>query len=281
MQQSIKLHKRIIKIVLYIILVAVLIVWLFPFYWILRTAFMRYEQILAYPPMWFPDPPIWDNFTEGLKVLPFMRFYLNTIVIVGICLAGTIFTSTLCSYAFSRLRWPGRDKVFSIILTSMMLPGAVTLIPTFIGWTQVHGVNTILPLTVPSWLGGGAFFIFLLRQFYMTIPREYDEAAVVDGAGYFTIYLRILLPMIKPAVISVGMFCFINNWNDFMMPLVYLSDENKYTISLGLRSFMGMYNTDWGYMMAATTVAVIPVMIIFLIGQKYIVEGVVMTGLKG
>lgn len=281
MQQSIKLHKRIMKIVLYVILVAVLILWLFPFYWILRTAFMPYEQILAYPPMWFPDPPILDNFTEGLKVLPFMRFYLNTIIIVVICLAGTIFTSTLCAYAFSRLRWPGRDKVFSIILTSMMLPGAVTLIPTFIGWTQVHGVNTILPLTVPSWLGGGAFFIFLLRQFYLTIPKEYDEAAVVDGAGYFTIYLRILLPMIKPAVISVGMFCFINNWNDFMMPLVYLSDENKYTISLGLRSFMGMYNTDWGYMMAATTVAVIPVMIIFLIGQKYIVEGVVMTGLKG
>lgn len=276
-----KKQKIFVRLSLYALALVGLVVWMFPFYWIFRTSFMKYEQILEYPPVWIPKPLIVDNFTSGLKVLPFGRFYFNTLFIVSICLAGTLFTSTLCAYAFSRLRWPGRDKVFAIILTSMMLPGAVTLIPTFIGWTAVGGVNTYLPLTVPSWLGGGAFFIFLLRQFYLTLPIEYDEAAVVDGAGYFTIYLKIMLPMIKTALISVGMFCFVNNWNDFMMPLVYLSDERKYTISLGLRSFMGMYNTDWGYMMAATVVAVIPVIIIFLIGQKYIVEGVVMTGLKG
>lgn len=276
-----KAKQKIVRFIIYAIAILCLLAWLFPFFWILRTAFMEYKQILAYPPAWFPSPFVFSNFTEGLKAFDFVRYYLNTALIVSVCLAGTVFTSTLCAYAFSRLRWPGRDRVFYIILTSMMLPPAVTLIPTFIGWTAVHGVNTYLPLTVPSWLGGGAFSIFLLRQFYMTIPREYDEAAVVDGAGYFTIYRKIMLPMIKPALISVGMFCFVNNWNDFMNPLVYLSDERKYTISLGLRSFMGMYNTEWGYMMAVTVVAVLPVLVVFLIGQKYIVEGVVMTGVKG
>lgn len=276
-----KRKNRISHIIVYTIASLCLLVWLFPFFWIFRTAFMEYKQILAYPPVWWPSPFIVSNFTEGLNTFDFLRYYMNTALIVGICLAGTLLTSTLCAYAFSRLRWPGRDRIFYIILTSMMLPTAVTLIPTFIGWSAVHGVNTYLPLTVPAWTGGGAFFIFLLRQFYMTIPREYDEAALVDGAGYFTIYRKIMLPMIKPALISVGMFCFVNNWNDFMNPLVYLSDERKYTISLGLRSFMGMYNTEWGYMMAVTVIAVLPVLLVFLIGQKYIVEGVVMTGVKG
>lgn len=276
-----KTKKRLARGILYAFLVLLLLVWTFPLFWIIRTAFMERAQILGFPPIWIPKPVILTNFTEGLKVLPFTRFYANTLFIVVMCLLGTLFTSTLCAYSFSRLRWPGRNQIFGLILTSMMLPSAVTLIPTFIGWSAVGGVNTYLPLITPSWLGGGAFFIFLLRQFYLTIPREYDEAALVDGAGYFTIYWKIMIPMIRPALISVGMFCFINNWNDFMMPLVYLSDEKKYTISLGLRTFMGMYNSDWGYMMAATVVAVAPVFVIFLIGQKYIVEGVVMTGLKG
>lgn len=276
-----KLRKKIAKVILYTIMLAVLFVWLFPFYWIIRTSLMDARQILRYPPVWIPNPITFKNYTEGLSVLPFDRFYLNTLVIVLLCMAGAMITSTLSAYSFSRLRWPGRDKMFSIILSAMMLPSAVTLVPTFIGWTAIGGVNTIAPLTVPSWFGGGAFFIFLLRQFYRTIPKEYDEAAVVDGAGYFQIYWRILLPMIKPALVTVALFSFINNWNDFMNPLVYLSDEKKYTISLGLRSFMGMYNTDYGYMMAATVVSVIPVIVIILFGQRYIVEGVVMTGIKG
>ncbi len=276
-----KKNKRIAMFFLYAIMLIILFFWLFPFYWIIRTSLMGTRQILKYPPIWIPNPIVTKNYTEGLSILPFPRFYLNTITIVLLCMGGAMFTSTLSAYSFSRLRWPGRDKAFSLILSAMMLPGAVTLVPTFIGWSALGGVNTIAPLTVPSWFGGGAFFIFLLRQFYRTIPREYDEAAVVDGAGYFQIYWRIMLPMIKPALISVALFSFINNWNDFMMPLVYLSDEKKYTISLGLRSFMGMYNTDYGYMMAATVVATFPVVLIFLFGQRYIVEGVVMTGIKG
>ena len=276
-----KLRRNIAKGILYAIMLAVLLVWMFPFYWIIRTSLMDVRQILRYPPVWIPNPVTFKNYTQGLRALPFDRFYVNTLVIVLLCMTGAMFTSTLAAYSFSRLRWPGRDKLFSLILSAMMLPSAVTLVPTFIGWSAVGYVNTIAPLTVPSWFGGGAFFIFLLRQFYRTIPREYDEAAVVDGAGYFQIYWRILLPMIKPALITVALFSFINNWNDFMHPLVYLSDEKKYTISLGLRSFMGMYNTDYGYMMAATVISVVPVIVIILFGQRYIVEGVVMTGIKG
>lgn len=268
------------KILLYTCLILGTFVWVFPLYWIIRTAFMEFGQIREYPPVFFPDPITFENFTVGLKYLPFDKYYINTFIITASCVMGKVLTSSLSAYAFSRLRWPGRDKVFSILLTSMMLPGAVTLIPTFIGWSRVGGVNTFLPLTVPAWLGGGAFSIFLLRQFYMSIPKEYDEAAYVDGAGYFQIYWKILLPCIKPALISVAMFAFVDAWNDFLLPLVYLNDGNKFTISIGLRTFMGMYNSEWGYMMAATCVAVIPVIAIFFLGQKYIVEGVVMTGLK-
>ena len=275
-----KAHKRSLNGLIYTIMGLLLLIWVFPLYWIIRTAFMERGQILAYPPAWFPSPAIFSNFSEGLSTLPFHRYYGNTLMIVLICLGGVLFTSTLAAYSFSRLNWPGRDKVFGVILTSMMLPAAVTLVPTFIGWSFVRGVNTYLPLTVPAWFGGGAFSIFLMRQFFLTIPKEYDEAARCDGTGYFGIYWRILIPMVKPALISVGLFCFINNWNDFINPLIYLSSESMYTISLGLRTFMGMYNTDWGYMMAATTVAVVPVLFVFLIGEKYIVEGVVMTGLK-
>lgn len=277
-----KMNRKIVsKAILFCVLILGALIWVFPLYWIVRTAFMNARQILDYPPVFFPKPVIFSNFTQGLRVLPFSRFYLNTIIIVVACTTGTIFTSSLCAYAFSRLRWPGRDKIFSILLTGMMLPTAVTLIPTFIGWSAIGGTDTFLPLTVPTWFGGGIFHIFLLRQFFMTIPREYDEAAHIDGAGYFTVYSRVLLPMIKPSLISVLLFSFINAWNDFLNPLVYLSTESKFTVSLGLRVFMGMYNTEWHYMMAATTVVVIPVIIVFFIGQKYIVEGIVMSGLKG
>jgi multiple sugar transport system permease protein len=273
-------RKTISKILLFTILIVGAFIWVFPLYWIVRTAFMDSFQILDYPPVFLPKPIIFSNFSDALRVLPFGRFYLNTIIIVIACSSGTIFTSSLCAYSFSRLRWPGRDKVFGLLLTGMMLPTAVTLIPTFIGWSVVKGVNTFLPLTVPAWFGGGIFHIFLLRQFYLTIPREYDEAAHIDGAGYFAVYWRILLPMIKPALISVLLFSFINAWNDFLHPLVYLSSESKFTLSLGLRVFMGMYNSEWHYMMAATTMVVIPVIIVFFLGQKYIVEGIVMSGLK-
>ena len=274
-------RKIITKVIIYTILAGGLFIWMFPFYWIVRTSLMHRIQILAYPPNWIPKPFTFDNYTVGLQVFPFIRYFANTVFIVIVNLAGVLFTSTLCAYSFSRLRWPGRDKIFAVLLTAMMLPGAVTLIPVFLGWSALGLVNTYFPLTVPAWFGGGAFFIFLLRQFFLTLPREYDEAAIVDGAGYFRIYTHIMLPLIRPAFVAVAMFTFINNWNDFMTPLIYLSNERMFTMSMGLRVFQGMYNTNYGYMMAATVVSTLPVLFVFLIGQKYIVEGVVMSGIKG
>jgi multiple sugar transport system permease protein len=168
-----------------------------------------------------------------------------------------------------------------VILTSMMMPGAVTLIPQFVGWTKLGATNTFLPLIVPAWFGGGAFNVFLLRQFMSTIPKELDEAALVDGAGLFRIYSSIILPLTVPALVVVGLFSFLNGWNDFMGPLIYLNDERLYTLALGLQTFKGMYNAQWHLMMAATTIVLLPAIAVFFLGQKYFVEGIVMTGLKG
>jgi multiple sugar transport system permease protein len=254
---------------------------LFPFYWLLRSSLMDQSDIFVIPPIWFPHAFQFGNYTEALTILPFGRYFLNTLTIVVLEVSGVVLSSSLCAYSFARLKWPGRNIVFMVILTSMMLPGAVTLIPQFVGWTKLGATNTFIPLTVPAWFGGGAFNVFLLRQFFMTIPKELDEAALVDGAGFFKIYTRIMLPLIVPALVVVGLFSFLNGWNDFMGPLIYLSDEKWYTLALGLQTFKGMYNAQWNLLMAATTVVLLPAILVFFLGQKYFVEGIVMTGLKG
>jgi multiple sugar transport system permease protein len=223
----------------------------------------------------------WSNYSKAFTTVPFGSYYLNTFQIVLGSVSGTVITSSLSAYAFSRLRWKGRSLMFACLMASMMLPGAVTMIPLFVGWSKLGFSNTYAPLIVPSWFGGGAFNIFLLRQFYMTIPRELDESAFVDGADYFTIYRRILLPLTRPALIVVGLFAFMGSWNDFMGPLIYLSSSAKYTVSLGLRLFQGMYNAEWHLMMAASTVALLPVIVVFFIGQRYFIEGITLTGIKG
>ncbi len=194
--------------------------------------------------------------------------------------AGTLITSTICAFSFARLKWPGKNIVFACIMSSMMLPYAVTLIPTFIGWKTLGFLDTFVPLIAPAWFGGGVFNIFLLRQFYQTIPKDLDEAALIDGAGYFRIFLQIIMPLTQPAMIVVGLFSFMNYWNDFLGPLVYLNSENMFTLSLGLTMFRGMYNAQWHLMMAASTVVIAPVLIIFLIGQRYFIEGIALTGMK-
>ena len=200
-----KRRKTLAHAALYTLLILMAVVWMFPLYWIIRTAFMEFgaDQEVSAGLLSFADC-LYELQPRDWAPLPFDRYYLNTLIITVTCVAGVVFTSSLSSFAFSRLRWPGRDKVFSLLLTSMMLPSAVTLVPTFIGWSAVGGVDTFLPLTVPAWFGGGAFSIFLLRQFFMCVPKEYDEAAYVDGASYFTIYARVLMPCIKPALISVA-----------------------------------------------------------------------------
>jgi multiple sugar transport system permease protein len=193
---------------------------------------------------------------------------------------GTVLTSSLAGYAFARLRFPFKRFWFVLIISSLMLPYAVTLIPTFLMWSKLGGVNTFLPLTVPAWFGGGAFNIFLLRQFFMTIPNEIEDAAILDGAGFFDIYWRIMLPLVKPALIVVALFTFINVWNDFLNPLIYLNDVNSYTLALGLLQFRGSYSSAWNLLMAGSTLVVIPPILVFLLGQNYFIEGVTLSGMK-
>lgn len=253
---------------------------LLPLYWLVRSSLMDLGQIFVMPPIWIPSPPRFENYRDALTALPFGRYFLNTTFIVVMTILGVVITSSISAYSFSRIRWRGRDWVFAIILSSMMLPYAVTLIPLFVGWSRLGLTNTYAPLIVPAWFGGGAFNIFLLRQFYLGIPRELDEAALLDGANHWQIFTRIIIPLTKPALIVVGLFTFLAAWNDFLGPLVYLNSSSKYTLALGLQQFKGMYNAQWDLMMAAATVVVAPVIVVFFLGQRYFIEGIALTGVK-
>ena len=276
-----KSKKKISKSIIYIILLFISFVCLVPFYWMIRSSLMDMSQIFTMPPIWIPKPIKFSNYKEALTMLPSGRYFLNTLFVVVFTVLGTVITSSLCAYSFSRIEWKGRDTVFGILLTAMMIPFAVTLIPTFIGWQKLGVVNSYAPLIVPAWFGGGVFNVFLLRQFFRTIPKELDEAARIDGAGHFTIYSKIIIPLSKPSLIVVSLFSFMGSWNDFLGPLVYLNDGDKFTLSLGLMQFQGMYSAQWQYMMAAATVVLVPIVIIFFIGQKYFIEGISMSGMKG
>lgn len=269
------------KVFVYALLLAGAFFSLVPLYWLVRSSLMSMAQIFQLPPIWIPKPLRFSNYVKAFSVVSFGRYYLNTALIVLGVVSGTVITSSLSAYAFARLRWKGRNIMFACLISSMMLPFAVTMIPLFVGWSKLGFANTYVPLIVPAWFGGGAYNIFLLRQFYMTIPRELDESAFVDGAGYFTIYRSILLPLTRPALIVVGIFAFMGSWNDFLGPLIYLSSTAKYTVSLGLRMFQGMYNAEWHLMMAASTAALLPVIVVFFIGQRYFIEGITLTGIKG
>lgn len=265
----------------YIALIAISVMFLIPFVWMVRSSLMNLGQIFVMPPVWIPSPVQWDNFSRALTILPFDRFFLNTLIIVFFSVLGTVISSSVAAFGFSRISWKGRNAVFAILLSAMMLPGAVTLIPTFLGWRSLGFYDTYMPLILPAFFGGGIFNIFLLRQFYMTIPRDFDEAAVVDGAGYFQIYSRIILPLSRSAVIVVSLFTFLNAWNDFFGPLIYLKSNEKFTLALGLQMFQGAYTSQWDLLMAASAAVVLPCVVVFLIGQKYFLEGITLTGLKG
>ena len=276
-----KNSKVISKIIIYLILLVASVSFLLPFIWLVRSSFMDIGQIFILPPEWIPRPFRWQNYPEALTAVPFGRYALNTITILIFVEAGVIITSTMSAFAFSRLRWKGRDKIFSVLLTSLMVPYVVTLIPTFLLWKALGGINTFLPLTVPAWFGGGMFNVFLLRQFFLTIPYELDEAAYLDGATPLQVLWKVIIPLSKPAILTVAIFTFMSVWNDLLGPIVYLNDPDKYTLAVGLSTFVGMYTGQWNYLMAASTVMILPPIILFFIGQKFFVQGITLTGLKG
>ncbi|PLS01133.1 carbohydrate ABC transporter permease [Neobacillus cucumis] len=269
------------KTLVYLILILGSCVMIFPFLWLVRSSLMSNNQIFTFPPEWIPKPFMWSNFSEALSMVPFAKYFMNTMTIELLVVPGVLLSSSLAAYSFAKLRWPGRNIWFVVLLSTLMLPYAVTLIPTFMFWRSLNALNTIIPLTVPAWFGGGAFNIFLMRQFFLSIPRELEEAAYMDGAKPFTVFWRIILPLSKPVLIVVGIFTFINVWNDFLGPLIYLSDDSKFTLAIGLASFKGMLTAQWGYLMAASAAVVAPIIVLFFICQRYFIEGITLTGLKG
>ena len=274
-------RRRIRHAGVYLVLIALSTVFMMPLIWLIRSSFMSIIQIFRMPPEWIPRPFLLENYKTALTVLPFGRYALNTMLLVVNGVAGVVITSSFCAYSFARLHWKGRRFFFGLIMSGMMLPYAVTLIPTFLGWRYLVGSDSFLPLMIPAWFGGGAFNIFLLRQFMLGIPRELEDAAVIDSARYDQIFMRIIIPLTKPALIVVGLFCFFTIWNDYLGPLIYLNDDSRFTLALGLTKFIGFYSAQWHLLMAASAVVVIPPILLFFIGQRFLVQGITLTGLKG
>lgn len=276
-----KFYDRILKIFVYIILLLGAFACLFPFYWMVKSSFVDLANIFSMPPKILPTQFEIQNYITALTQYPFHRFFLNSIWVTLLTVGGTVLTASMCAFAFSRLEWKFRDPIFYTILTGLMLPFFVVMIPQFMGWNALGLIDTFAPLVAPAWFGGGVFNIFLLRQFFLGIPKELDEAAIVDGASYFRIYSQIILPLSKQSLIVVALLTYLTSWNDYLAPMIYLSSEKKYTLMLGLNLFLGSYSAQWNYMMAATTVVVVPSVIIYLFAQKHFIEGISMSGLKG
>lgn len=272
------------RILVYALLLFGVVMVVLPLVWMVSTSLKPTNQVFKMPPQWIPDPIQWSNYEQALLGYNpnFLVFIKNTLLIEVLVVPGILLTSSLAAYSFSRLRWPGRDLVFMAILATMMLPGAVTLVPTFIAWSRLGAIDTFTPLILPAWFGGGAFNIFLLRQFMLNIPRDLEDAARIDGAGYFYIYWHVILPLVRPALTAIAIFTFIGVWNDFFGPLIYLNSNRNFTIALGLTLFKQLYGTKWNLLMAASVATMIPIMVILFIFQRRIIQGVNLTaGLNG
>lgn len=254
---------------------------IFPFYWMVKSSLLDGVELFRFPPLLYPDSFRWENFAEIFDAIPFPLYFSNTMKIIIPVLIGTVITSSLCGYGFARLQFPYRNIWFALVMASMMLPPAVTLIPKYIVWSKFGLINTFYPLTIPAFFGGGAFNIFLVRQFFMGLSKELDESAKIDGAGHFRIFYNIMLPLIVPVMVVISFFTFINEWNDFFQPLLYLNDDSKFTLALGLITLRGEFNTQWNLLMAGAAIMTLPAVVIFFFGQRYFVEGISLSGVKG
>jgi ABC-type glycerol-3-phosphate transport system permease component len=255
---------------------------LVPFWWMVRTSLMSMGEIFIQPIRWIPTEVLWHNYVDAWTAGPFTRYSWNSIRVSFLATAGTVITASLTAYGFARLRAPGRDIIFIVLLSTLMLPNVVTLVPTYLLFRYLGWLDTYMPLIAPYWFGGGAFYIFLLRQFLMTLPRELDEAATIDGCGYFGTYWRIIVPLSLPGHATIAIFAFYAHWNEFFVPLIYLNSFEKYTLPVGLRFFQGAYNViQWHWLMAVSLIVMLPCLLIFLLVQRHFVQGVVLTGIKG
>ena len=262
-----------------LLLLAVIMV-VIPIGWMLITALKEWQQIFAWPPVYFPDPIRWENFNVVLNQLPFMRFAANSMLIALLNIVGRVLSCTLVAFSFARMRFPGKNILFMLLLSTLMIPGQVTLLPQFVLFQWLGWVGTYLPLIVPSFFGN-AFFIFLMRQYIMTIPRDLDEAARIDGASTWGVFRRIILPLCVPPIVVIAVLTFLWTWNEFLDPLIYISDYDSYTIQLGLNMLKGRYNIEWNLIMAGSLLGVIPPLLLYFVAQKQLIGGIASVGIKG
>lgn len=277
-------HKRILdairSILSHLILIAGGFFFVVPLLFMLSTSLKATRQIAKFPPELIPNPFIWGNYPDVFIYAPFLQYLLNTLFIIIPTVFGAAVTSALAAYAFARMRAPGKNLIFMILLSTMMLPGVVTMIPTYILYAKLGWIGSFKPLIVPV-LFGNAFYIFLMRQFFTTIPKELEDAALIDGCSRWVIFWTIILPLAKPIMATVTIFAFMSGWNEYFGPLIYLAEKTQYTLALGLQVFVSQHTTEWGLMMAASTMMVAPIILLFFFTQKQFVQGITLTGLKG
>ncbi len=264
----------------YLFLAILGVMFLVPFYWMVVTALKTEAQLFELPPAWFPKPLAFENFSQVFKEVPFGNFIINSAMLVGWNVVGQVLSTMLVAYGFSRFRFPGRNILFMVLLATMMIPKQITLVPQFILFAKLGWVNTYLPLILPAF-GGSPYLIFLVRQYLMSIPFDLDEAATIDGANRWQILWRVIFPIAMPALILVMVFTFVDVWNDFMGPLIYLNDPEMFTVTLGLSFFRGAKETSWQLLMAGSLMAMLPPVALFLVAQKRLLGGIAATGIKG
>lgn len=267
------------KVLLYVLLIIIGIIMVVPFLWMISTSLKEQYDTVKIPPVWIPNPPRWQNYVDLFTQQPMLQFMLNTIKIVFFVVLGQLFFSSLAAYSFARIKFKGRTVMFFFYIATLMVPGQVTMIPTYLMFAKVGLVDNHIVLILPAFFS--AFGVFLLRQFFMSLPKELEEAAEIDGCNPFTTYYRIMLPLIVPAMLTLGVFTLMNTWNDYMGPLIYLTTPEKYTMTLGIAYFKGVYTTQWNLVMAGSVLSVIPILVAYLCAQKYFVEGIAFSGVKG
>jgi ABC-type glycerol-3-phosphate transport system permease component len=277
--------RQVQRFFLYVLAIVCAIGFSVPFLWTIGTSLKPLTDLYTYPPTFLPTVPRWANYSDVFTLAPFATFLWNTVIVTALAVFGQTLSAAVVAFGFARFRFPGRDILFVVVLATMMLPWHVTIVPSFLLYSRLGWINTFLPLVVPSFFGGGAFYIFLLRQFFLTLPRDLDEAAKIDGANSVQIFLRIILPLAKVALATVAIFAFIEHWNEFIGPLIFLNSPEKFTVAIGLRYFIVTPFTGdeprEAILMAASLIVALPPLLLFFAAQKYFVQGIVTTGMKG
>jgi multiple sugar transport system permease protein len=286
--QSKRLHVRLAALGTHGTLLILSVIFLIPIAWMVISSLKPNSAIFVFPPSLFPRHPLFSNYSQATKYIPFMRYFLNTVIVSAFTVVGTVVSCVPAAYAFSIMRWRGRDITFYVVLATIMLPFPVVMIPQYYIFTRIHWIGSLLPLAAPPFVGefltpyfSSALAIFLLRQFFKSLPYELVDAARVDGAGHWKVLLRIIVPLGRGAILTVSIFSFLAAWTAFIGPLIFLNKQSTFTLSLGLQQYESLHYTAFNYLMAATTLFCIPVVVLFFVAQRYFLKGISFSGLKG